>query len=78
MKSIGNAKQQYVGIMRRLMMQYSSPNQYLMNSQNIQSNANDFIRPNYNTGYDIAQCNFSTFVDEVNDVSSNSSFCKKF
>ena len=78
MKSIGNAKQQYVGIMRRLMMQYSSPNQYLMNSQNIQSNANDFRRPNYNTGYDIAQRNFSTFVDEVNDVSSNSSFCKKF
>ena len=78
MKSTGNAKQQYVGIMRRLMMQYSSPNQYLMNSQNIQSNANDFRRPNYNTGSDIAQRNFSTFVDEVNDVSSNSSFCKKF
>ena len=72
MKSIGNAMQQCVGIMGGLMLQYSSPNQYFMNNQNIQSNTNNFRRPYYNAGYDIAQRNFSTFVDEVNEVSSNS------
>ena len=70
--SIGNAMQMCVGIMGRLMMQHSSPYQYFMNNQNIQSNANNVRRPNYNAGYDTAQRNFSTLVDEVSDVSSNS------
>ena len=43
-----------------------------MNNQNIQSNENNVRRPNYNAGYDTAQRDFCTFVDEVNDVSSNS------
>ena len=43
-----------------------------MNNQNIQSNANNVKRPNYNAGYDTVQRNFSTFADEMSDVSSNS------
>ena len=43
-----------------------------MNNQNIQTNANNVRRPNYNAGYDTAQRSFSTFVDEVNNISSNS------
>ena len=54
------------------MMQHSLWYQYFMINQNIQSNANTVRRPNYNAGYDTAQRNFSTFVDEVNDVLSNS------
>ena len=73
MESIGNAMQECVGIMRGLMMQYSSPYQYFINNQNIQSNTNNVRRSNYNAGYDTASRNFSTFVDERNDVSSNSS-----
>ena len=72
MESIGNAMQQCIGKMGGLMMQHSSPYQYFMNNQNIQSNTNNVRRSNYNAGYDTAQRNFSTFVDEVNDVSSNS------
>ena len=70
--SIGNAMQMCVGIMGRLMMQHSSPYQYFMNNQNIQSNANNVRGPNYNAGSDTTQRSFSTFVDEVKDVSSNS------
>ena len=72
MESISNAMQQCIGIMGGLMMQHSSPYQYFMNNQSIQSNANNVRRPNYNADYDTAQQNFFTFVDEVNDVSSNS------
>ena len=72
MKSIGNAMQQCIGIIGELMMQHSLWYQYFMINQNIQSNANAVRRPNYNAGYDTAQRNFSTFVDEVNDVLSNS------
>ena len=72
MESIGNAMQQCVRIMGGLMMQHSSPYKYFMKNQNIQSNAKNVRRPNYNAGYDTAQHNFSTLVDEVSDVSSNS------
>ena len=58
MESIGNAMQQGVGIKGVLMMQHS-PNQCFMNNQNIQSNANNIKRPNYNAGYDTVQRNLT-------------------
>ena len=72
MESMGYAVQQCVGIIGTLIMQHSSPYQYFMNNQNIQSNATNVTKPNYNAGYDTAQCNFSSYVDEVKDISSNS------
>ena len=75
---IGNAMQQYVGVMGGLMMQHFSPYQYLMNNQNIQTNANNVRRPNYNAGYDTAQRNFSTFVDEVMTFQAIINFAKSF
>ena len=72
MESMGYAVQQCVRIIGTLMMQHSSPYQYFMNNQNIQSNATNVTKPNYSAGYDTAQCNFSSYVDEVKDISSNS------
>ena len=71
MKSIGNAMQQCWNNGRTdAAVFFTKPTFY--DNQNIQSNIKTFRRPNYNAGYDTAQRNFSTFVDEVNEVSSNS------
>lgn len=72
MESMGYAVQQCVRIIGTLMMQHSSPYQYFMNNQNIQSNATNVTKPNYNAGYDTAQCIFSSFLDKVKDITSNS------
>ena len=72
MESMGYAVQQCVRIIGTLMMQHSSPYQYFMNNQNIQSNATNVTKPNYNAGCDTAQCIFSSFLDKVKDITSNS------
>ena len=71
MKSIGNAMQQ-CGNNGRIDAAVFFTKPTFHDNQNIQSNTNNFRRPYYNAGYDTAQRNFPTFVNDVIEVSSNS------